>query len=166
MAPTAKVIVYSDGASRGNPGPSGAGAFLTDGSGIEMRRLKRRLPNTTNNVAEYQGAIMGLEAAKAAGSKHVELRADSELLIRQLQGVYKVKAAHLRPLHARASRLLEGFVSVKLTHVPRAKNAIADALANEAIDDGGGLAEEHGDERPKRAQHETQLQIPWVEDET
>ncbi|MFN7974441.1 MAG: ribonuclease HI family protein [Acidobacteriota bacterium] len=159
-----KVIVYSDGASRGNPGPSGAGAVLEDGSGNILQRLKKRLPPTTNNVAEYQGAIVGLQAARAAGATAVELRADSELLIRQLEGTYRVKASHLRPLHDEAMRLLRGFSKVKLTHVPREKNALADRLANEAIDDGGS-AQEKGDKHGERRDRQTQLEIPWDEGE-
>jgi ribonuclease HI len=129
------VRVYSDGAARGNPGPAGAGAVLTDGSGKVLARLGRYLGRQTNNVAEYQGLLLGLQHAKELGYREVEVRADSQLLIRQLKGEYAVRHAGLKPLHAEALRLLRGFEKVDLKHVPREENALADEMSNRAIDE-------------------------------
>jgi ribonuclease HI len=129
------VRVFSDGAARGNPGPAGAGAVLTDSAGNVVARLGRYLGKQTNNVAEYQGLILGLEHAKQLGYRQVEVRADSQLLIRQLQGDYAVRHAGLKPLHAEALRLLHGFDQYDLKHVPREENALADEMSNRAIDE-------------------------------
>ncbi|HZX95117.1 MAG TPA: ribonuclease HI family protein [Myxococcales bacterium] len=129
------VRVYSDGAARGNPGPAGAGAVLTDGSGKVLARLGRYLGRQTNNVAEYQGLLLGLQHAKELGYREVEVRADSQLLIRQLKGEYAVRHAGLKPLHAEALRLLRGFDRYHLQHVPREENALADEMSNRAIDE-------------------------------
>ncbi len=127
--------VFSDGAARGNPGLAGAGALILDESGEVVDSLRRFLGTTTNNVAEYEGVILGLARALDLGAKRVELYCDSELLVRQISGRYKVRAAHLRPLFETVTELLREFDSYSLRHVPREKNAEADALANEAIDD-------------------------------
>lgn len=128
------LVVHTDGASRGNPGPSGAGALLSTRDGSVVREVVVPLRPTTNNVAEYEAVLAGLRAALEEGARTIELRADSQLLIRQLQGIYKVKAEHLQPLHEEARRLLGRFRKVELKHVPREENAGADALANRAID--------------------------------
>lgn len=128
-------VLHADGGSRGNPGPAGAGAALLDPRGREVALLRRYLGVTTNNVAEYQGLILGLTAALARGIERLEVRLDSELLVRQLQGRYKVKAAHLLPLFHEARALLARFAQTRLTHIPRAQNARADALANQAMDE-------------------------------
>lgn len=128
------MVVYSDGAARGNPGPAGAGAVVCGAQGEVLRRLARPLGNATNNVAEYEGAILGLEAARDLGATEVELRADSELMVRQLDGRYRVKAPHLVPLHQRAQALLASFTRARVRHVPREQNRLADRMANEAID--------------------------------
>jgi ribonuclease HI len=130
-----RVRVYSDGAARGNPGPAGAGAVLTDLDGKIIARLGRFLGKQTNNVAEYQGLILGLEHARQLGFREVEVRADSQLLIRQLKGEYAVRHAGLKPLHAEALRLLRSFDRYELTHVPREENAMADEMSNRAIDE-------------------------------
>ena len=130
-----RVRVYSDGAARGNPGPAGAGAVLTDLDGNVIARLGRFLGKQTNNVAEYQGLILGLEHARQLGFREVEVRADSQLLIRQLKGEYAVRHAGLKPLHAEALRLLRSFDRYELTHVPREENAMADEMSNRAIDE-------------------------------
>ncbi|HEY5677807.1 MAG TPA: ribonuclease HI family protein [Myxococcales bacterium] len=129
------VRVFSDGAARGNPGPAGAGAVLTDTSGRVLARLGRYLGRQTNNVAEYQGLLLGLQHAQELGYRAVEVRADSQLLIRQLKGEYAVRHAGLKPLHAEALRLLRGFDKVDLKHVPREENALADEMSNRAIDE-------------------------------
>ncbi len=130
-----RLRVYSDGAARGNPGPAGAGAVLTDAEGNVVARVGKFLGHQTNNHAEYMGLLLGLKHAKALGAREVEVFADSELLIRQLGGRYQVKSPTLKPLFDEARRLLEGFAKVKLVHVPRAKNAQADEMSNRAIDE-------------------------------
>ena len=129
-----KLLLYCDGASRGNPGPSGAGASLQDDQGTEVAAVYRFLGRVSNNEAEYTGAIIGLEKALALGARHVVLHADSQLIVRQLTGEYRVRAAHLRPLHQRAVELLSKFERWDAEHVPREQNARADALAHQAID--------------------------------
>jgi len=133
--PGRSVRVYSDGAARGNPGPAGAGAVLTDAAGNVIARLGRYLGRQTNNVAEYQGLILGLEHARQLGFREVEVRADSQLLVRQLKGEYAVRHAGLKPLHAEALRLLRTFDRYDVEHVPRAENALADEMSNRAIDE-------------------------------
>ena len=131
-----KLRVFSDGASRGNPGPSGAGAVLVDPTtGKIVERLKRFLGKQTNNVAEYEAAILGLERAKALGIREVELVADSQLMIRQLGGQYAVKNEGIKPLFARAKALLQGFERYQLRHVMREQNTDADEMSNRAIDE-------------------------------
>jgi len=134
-APGRVVRVYSDGAARGNPGPAGAGAVLTDENGKVIARLGRFLGKQTNNVAEYQGLILGLTHALQLGYRNVEVRADSQLLVRQLKGEYAVKHAGLKPLHAEAIRLLRGFDHAEIQHLPREENALADEMSNRAIDE-------------------------------
>ena len=134
-APAHSVIVYSDGAARGNPGPAGAGAVLVDHAGNVVARLGRFLGKQTNNFAEYQGLLLGLKHAKELGYRQVEVRADSQLLIRQLKGEYAVRHAGLKPLHAEALRLLHTFDAYQLEHVPREENALADEMSNRAIDE-------------------------------
>ncbi|WP_338864235.1 reverse transcriptase-like protein [Myxococcus stipitatus] len=130
-----RVRVYSDGAARGNPGPAGAGAVVTDAEGQVLARLGRFLGTQTNNTAEYQGLLLGLRHAKSLGVREVDVYADSELLIRQLGGQYQVKSATLKPLFDEARKLLTAFARVRLHHIPRAKNAEADAMSNRAIDE-------------------------------
>jgi ribonuclease HI len=132
-----KLLLFCDGASRGNPGPAGAGAALYDEHGAEVAAIYKFLGQATNNEAEYTGAIIGLERAIALGARRVALRADSQLMVRQLLGLYRVKAAHLRPLHERVIGLLSKLEGWEAEHVPREQNGRADALANEAIDRSG-----------------------------
>ncbi|MEB2311335.1 MAG: ribonuclease HI family protein [Sorangiineae bacterium] len=127
-------ILWSDGAARGNPGPAGIGAVLEDRQGRRLAEHSEYLGTTTNNVAEYRALLAGLGRAEALGVRELEVRADSELMIRQLKGEYRVKNAGLRPLYDEAQRLLASFDSVRLVHVPRADNAEADRLANLGID--------------------------------
>jgi ribonuclease HI len=129
------IIVYSDGAARGNPGPAGAGAVLVDPAGTVVARLGRYLGKQTNNVAEYEGLLLGLKHANELGYREVEVRADSQLLVRQLKGEYAVRHAGLKPLHAEALRLLRAFDRFELKHVPREENALADEMSNRAIDE-------------------------------
>mgnify|MGYP001590892270 CR=1 FL=1 len=131
-----KWVVYADGASRGNPGPASIGAVVYDENGKEVHAVSRRLGRATNNEAEYQAAIAGLEAALALGGGEVELRMDSELIIRQLQFRYKVRNERLRPFFNRIIELRNKFDVFSLNHVPREKNKRADQLANLALDSG------------------------------
>lgn len=127
--------LYVDGASRGNPGEAGAGALIKDPSARVVKRLKKFLGRTTNNVAEYSALVMGLEAARSMGIDRISVFADSELMVKQLNGVYKVKSEDLRPLYEKAAALSKGFKEFSIRHIYREKNAAADALSNEAIDD-------------------------------
>jgi ribonuclease HI len=134
---TASVIVFADGGSRGNPGPSAIGAVVLDPSTTPPTRLaaiSERIGTTTNNVAEYKALIAGLQAAQQFSPTTVHVRADSKLVIEQLAGRWKVKQPHLKPLHAQARALLESFDHVDLAHVPREENTDADALVNAALD--------------------------------
>ncbi len=133
--PVPRLRLYSDGAARGNPGPSGAGAVLIEPGGQVIARLGKYLGNQTNNYAEYMGLLLGLKHAKTLGAKEIEIFADSELMIRQLGGRYQVKSASLRPLYEEAVKLLNDFSRVKLVHVPREMNAAADEMSNRAIDE-------------------------------
>ena len=130
-----RVVINCDGAARGNPGPAGAGAVVVDPDGTVLAEIAEGLGETTNNVAEYTAAIRGLEAAQRLGAHEVLLRSDSQLMINQMTGRYRVKTAHLEPLHRRVRELARGFHRVEYEHVPRAQNAAADALANKGVDD-------------------------------
>ncbi len=128
------MIAYADGASRGNPGPSSLGIVLYDEAGGELHRSSRSVGHATNNQAEYRAAIAALEAALGAGAREVELRMDSELVVRQLSGRYRVRNPRLIPLHKRILDLRSRFQRVTVRHVPREQNRVADRLANEALD--------------------------------
>ena len=130
-----RLRVYSDGAARGNPGLSGAGAVLVEPSGQVVDRLGKFLGVQTNNYAEYMGLLIGLRRARDLGVREIEVFADSELMIRQLGGRYQVKSATLRPLYEEAVKLLNDFSRVKLVHVPREMNKAADEMSNRAIDE-------------------------------
>lgn len=125
--------MHVDGAARGNPGPAAAAAVLYDEQGEEVWAEARLLGETTNNVAEYEALILGLEAA-ATRCRELSVAADSELVVRQLQGAYKIRQPHLVALAERVRELMGGFDSVEIDHIPRADNARADALANAALD--------------------------------
>ncbi len=129
-----RVTVYADGAARGNPGPAGAGVHIVDARGRRVSEASRYLGEATNNVAEYRALILGLELARELGASEVELRADSELIIRQMTGEYRVRNARLQELYQQAQALEQAFHSVGYVHVPRAQNRAADRLANLAID--------------------------------
>jgi ribonuclease HI len=127
--------LYCDGAARGNPGPAGAGAVIVNPAGHIVAKIGKFLGEETNNVAEYMGLILGLKRAKAMGIKELEVLADSELVVRQLNGEYAVKAEHLQPLHAEALALLKAFDQIEVRHIPREENGQADAMSNRAIDE-------------------------------
>ena len=131
------VEIWCDGGSRGNPGPAAIGALVVDPSTDPPTRLatvSERIGTTTNNVAEYRSLIAGLEAARPFGARAVRVRADSQLVVRQVEGRYKVRQAHLRPLLVRVQELLARYEEVDVGHVGRAENAAADALVNAALD--------------------------------
>jgi len=128
--------MYADGGARGNPGPAGSGAVLYDEHGKEIAGIKKFLGKTTNNVAEYTAVIIGLEKAKSLGAKQVHVRLDSELVVKQMKGVYRVRQPHLQVLHARIHELCAAFAKIDFQHVRRELNERADALANEAMDEG------------------------------
>jgi len=132
-----ELIVYCDGGARGNPGPAAIGAVVLDPSTEPPTRLatvSERIGVATNNVAEYRALVAGLEAAREFPARRVRVRADSQLLVRQLEGRYRVKQAHLRPFFERARELLGEYEDVELVHVPREENTEADALVNAALD--------------------------------
>jgi ribonuclease HI len=126
--------LFTDGAARGNPGPAGAGAVIISPEGHVVAKMGKYLGETTNNVAEYTGLILGLKRAKAMGLRELEVLADSELMVRQLNGEYAVKADHLRPLHDEAAALIKGFEQIEIRHIPREENTAADEMSNRAID--------------------------------
>ena len=127
-----------DGGSRGNPGPAAYGFVLTDPKGTEVVARGEYIGTATNNVAEYQALIAGLNSALAQGASSIAVRMDSELVVRQMTGVYKVKNAGLKPLFEEAKRLAGRFGSFEIAHVRREHNARADAEANKALDAHGG----------------------------
>jgi probable phosphoglycerate mutase len=130
-----RAILYADGASRGNPGPAGAGAVLLDEEGHVLAELTRFLGVTTNNVAEYSAFILGLEEAKRMGVDDLDVRMDSLLVVEQMRGRWKIKHPNMKPLALRAGELFASFAKRSIGHVPRDQNAIADALSNRAIDE-------------------------------
>jgi ribonuclease HI len=129
-----KLVVHVDGGSRGNPGPAAAAAVLSTPDGDVVDEAAVTLGRTTNNVAEYRGLLLGLERAKALGATEVEVVNDSELVAHQVNGRYKVKHPDMKPLHAEALAALGGFERWSVRPVPRAQNAEADALVNQALD--------------------------------
>ncbi len=137
-----KIIIYADGGARGNPGPAGAGAVVLDEQQNVLAEVSDFIGHTTNNVAEYKALIGGLRAAiklfpGQTFDMHLDVRMDSQLVIRQLQGKYKVKHPNLKPLFEQAKEFIGAyFPNISYEHVPREKNTLADALANDAMDRG------------------------------
>jgi ribonuclease HI len=129
-----KLVVHVDGGARGNPGPAAIGVVLSDAEGGMVEQLGEPIGETTNNVAEYRALLRGLERAHALGAEEVEVVGDSELVAKQVNGLYKVKHAGLKPLHSEALQALAGFERWRVRTVPRAQNAAADALVNAALD--------------------------------
>jgi ribonuclease HI len=136
--PERYLIAHSDGGARGNPGPAGYGVVIKDESGRTVAGLSEYLGHQTNNFAEYQGLIAALEYAIEHGPKALKLISDSELLVRQIKGIYKVKNATLQELHGRAKELIAQLDWFSIGHAFREQNQDADRLANEAMDKGMG----------------------------
>src|SRR5436309_1846430 len=132
------LIAYSDGGARGNPGPAGYGVVIKDETGKKIAELSQYLGHQTNNVAEYQGLIAALEYAIKHGHKALKVISDSELLVRQIKGIYKVKNSVLRDLHARAKESISQLDWFSIDHALREHNRQADELANQAMDKGTG----------------------------
>ncbi len=134
MSAGRQATLFADGGARGNPGPAALGAVLVDGSGAILHQVGEYIGTATNNVAEWRALLAGLTAAAELGIEDLAVRLDSELVVRQLSGIYRVKHPDLIPLHGRARVLLRKFKSVDVQHIPRAKNKAADALVNAALD--------------------------------
>jgi ribonuclease HI len=128
-----RLIINTDGASRGNPGPAAIGVTIRGGDGQLLASISRRIGVTTNNQAEYRAIIAGLEKAVSLGARRVLVRSDSELMVKQIQGLYKIKNVGLRPLYQEVVRLAGSLDSFDVACVPREQNAEADALANRAF---------------------------------
>jgi len=131
----ARTLIYSDGGSRGNPGPSAAAFLIMDQNQHIIDQGGNYLGITTNNQAEYQGVLMGLERAAELGIPSVEFRVDSMLVVNQLKGIYKIKNRELWPIYERIRELLLRFEHISFTHVPRELNQLADGLVNRTLDD-------------------------------
>ncbi|HEX3172740.1 MAG TPA: reverse transcriptase-like protein [Solirubrobacterales bacterium] len=129
-----KLTVNVDGGARGNPGPAAIGVVVRDAGGAVLEERGERIGSATNNVAEYRALLLGIERARELGAGELELVGDSELVVRQVKGEYKVKDATLRQLHEQATRALGPFERWSIRHVPRAQNAEADRLVNAALD--------------------------------
>jgi ribonuclease HI len=129
-----RVTANVDGGARGNPGPAAIGVVLRDGEGRVLEEVGERIGEATNNVAEYRALLRGIELASGHEASELELVGDSELVVRQVEGRYKVKNAGMRELHDEVVRALRGVDSWSIRHVRRAENADADRLVNEALD--------------------------------
>ncbi len=129
-----RLVVHVDGGARGNPGPAAIAAVLADPDGTVLEERSEAIGHATNNVAEYRALLLGIERARALGAKELELVGDSELIVKQVRGEYRVKDASLRELHARVVAGLSDFDRWSIRNVPREENEHADRLVNEALD--------------------------------
>jgi len=127
-----------DGGSRGNPGPAAYGVLIRDANGGVVAKLKKYIGRFTNNVAEYYGLIAAMDYAQSHRVRAIRIESDSELMVKQMRGLYKVKSADLQPLYERAQKMSKAFDSFRIDHVYREQNREADALANEALDETEG----------------------------
>lgn len=139
MAKEQSLRLYTDGASRGNPGEAGAGIVVLDDRGREMIAQGKYLGTCTNNVAEYQALLLGLTEASRIGDGTIDIFLDSQLIVRQIQGVYRVKSSDLQPLFTQVKELLSSFADFTVSHIPREQNKRADQLANQGIDNRFGV---------------------------
>lgn len=133
------LVAHIDGGARGNPGPAGYGVFIEDVEGRPVAELSKYLGRQTNNYAEYSALLAALEYALSYEGKAIKILSDSELLVRQLKGIYKVKHPALRELYDRAQSLIRQLTWFQIEHVRRERNRDADRLANEAMDRGGKI---------------------------
>ena len=131
-----KLTVNVDGGARGNPGPAAAGVIVRDAGGEVLEERGERIGRATNNVAEYRALLLGIERAAALGASELELVGDSELVVRQVEGRYKVKDATMKELHGQVKAALRPFADWSIRHVRREHNADADRLVNQALDGG------------------------------
>lgn len=131
------LTINVDGASRGNPGKAGIGAVIRGGDNTIIERVGKYIGIATNNIAEYQALILALETAKQIGAEKINIYADSELMVKQIKGEYRVKNEGLKPLYQKAIGLLKDFKAYGIIHIERGKNQEADKLANQAIDEAG-----------------------------
>jgi ribonuclease HI len=145
--PGRRLVLYIDGASRGNPGRAGAGIWITNGEGEKISEVSRYLGHKTNNEAEYWALLIGLREAKRLRGDSIQILTDSQLVERQIKGVYRVKDLNLKALHRTVIENLKTFSSVEIESVPREENKEADRLANQAI--GRRIAKEKGRELRK-----------------
>jgi ribonuclease HI len=129
-----RLLIHTDGAARGNPGPAGAGAVLRDPDGRILAEIAHGLGRATNNVAEWTAVLLALEEARRLGATHVDLRMDSQLVARQISGAYRVKHPDLQPIHRSVMTLLRALDGYTVGHIPRELNKDADRLSNVAID--------------------------------
>lgn len=132
---THEIVLRADGAARGNPGPAGIGCVIEDGGGITLERISRYIGEATNNVAEYTAVMFGLLEAKKFQGRTIKVISDSELVIRQLRGEYRVKNRNLKIAYGAVMKELAFYDRASFEHVTRSRNAIADELANSAIDE-------------------------------
>jgi ribonuclease HI len=129
-----KLVLHVDGGARGNPGPAAIGVVLSDSEGNQVATFADTIGEATNNVAEYKALLCGIELAVEHGAREIHVINDSELIARQVTGVYKVKHPEMQRLHAQTLRALQDFARWSIESVPRAENAEADALVNSALD--------------------------------
>ena len=129
-----RLVVHVDGGARGNPGPAAIAAVVADADGTILDERSETIGRATNNVAEYRAVLLGIERAGALGAAELELVGDSELIVKQVRGEYRVKDASLRELHSQVKAALAGFERWSIRNVPREENAHADRLVNEALD--------------------------------
>jgi ribonuclease HI len=167
--PEAKPLAWRaniDGGSRGNPGPASYGVVIRDPRGEIVARLKKYIGRTTNNVAEYYGLIAALDYAQSNSIKALRVESDSELLVKQMQGQYKVKSADLKPLYERAKKMSQAIPAFRIDHVYREQNREADLLANEAMDEASGKPPAVASRNPKvengNAKIENRTSIPTI----
>jgi ribonuclease HI len=129
-----RLVVNVDGGARGNPGPAAIAAVVATADGEVLEERGERIGTATNNVAEYRALLLGIERARELGASEIDLLGDSELVVRQVRGEYRVKDAGLRPLHEQVVDALRGFDAWSIRHLPREDNAAADRLVNEVLD--------------------------------
>jgi ribonuclease HI len=161
-APEAKPLAWRaniDGGSRGNPGPASYGVVIRDPRGEIVARLKKYIGRTTNNVAEYYGLIAALDYAQSNSIKALRIESDSELLVKQMRGTYKVKSADLKPLYERARKMSQAIPAFRIDHVYREQNREADLLANEAMDEASGKPPAVASRNPKVENGNSKIEI-------